>query len=179
MKAFPLLLGLLWTCSTSAVYIKPRADSINILTSDPEFPLAELENYFSSRLEDKSATTSLLSTRDYTTDTSKQLTDGTPCRKITIIYARGTSQAGNLGATNTLGPVFLNAIVSLVGADNLAVQGVDYAANAAGFLVGGDPAGSKTLVQLTERVCYLFLARLLLTCCDSRLLLNVPVQRSS
>lgn len=35
-----------------------------------------------------------------------------------------------------------------MGIGNLAVQGVDYPANVAGFLAGGDAAGSKKMAEL-------------------------------
>jgi cutinase len=54
--------------------------------------------------------------------TENQLTDGTPCRAITILFARGTTEAGNVGSL--AGPPFFQAVANEVGADNVAVQGV-------------------------------------------------------
>ncbi|KAI9147366.1 Cutinase [Paramyrothecium foliicola] len=143
MKITELLLALSLIGFGVAIPLQSIADGDSV---------AELsDDSTTTELEQDVASFSSLRARQYASDTSNQLIDGTPCRKALVIYARGTSQAGNLGATNTLGPVFLNRLASLVGANNLAVQGVDYAANAAGFLIGGDPAGSKTLAQLTER----------------------------
>lgn len=88
--------------------------------------------------------------RQVTSDTSNQLTDGTACRAVTVIYARGTTETGNLGL---LGPVFLNDLASAVGNSNLAVQGVNYAADIPGFLAGGDPTGSALMAQLAAQVC--------------------------
>lgn len=42
------------------------------------------------------APTAILEARQYGGDTYNQLTDGTPCRDITVIYARGTTQDGNV-----------------------------------------------------------------------------------
>ncbi|TKA68140.1 hypothetical protein B0A55_06949 [Friedmanniomyces simplex] len=81
--------------------------------------------------------------------TENQLTDGTPCRAITILFARGTTEEGNVGTL--AGPPFFQAVVNKVGASNVAVQGVDYAASIAGFEEGGDPAGSATLAALVGR----------------------------
>lgn len=88
-----------------------------------------------------------LQARQYTgVDTENQLTDGTACREMTILFARGTAESGNVGAL--AGPPFFQAVVNIIGADNVAVQGVDYGATIAGFLEGGDPTGSSTLASL-------------------------------
>lgn len=55
--------------------------------------------------------------------TSNQLVDGSPCRAVTVIFARGTTDPGNLGE---LGEVFVNNLTTAVGDGNLvAVQGVN------------------------------------------------------
>lgn len=88
-----------------------------------------------------------LQTRQYIgADTENQLTDGTPCRELTILFARGTTEQGNVGTL--AGPPFFQAVANLIGASNVAVQGVDYGATVDGFLEGGDPAGSATLATL-------------------------------
>lgn len=89
--------------------------------------------------------------RQYTSDTENQLNDGTACRAVTIIYARGTSETGNVG--ELVGPPFFDAVAADIGTDNLAVQGVDYSASIAGFLEGGDPTGSTLMASLVEQVC--------------------------
>ncbi|CAN8105410.1 unnamed protein product [Discula destructiva] len=94
-------------------------------------------------------TGSHLARRNYTTDTSSQLTDGTECRDVTVIYARGTWEDGNVGATDEPGVETFNNLAAIVGEDNLALQGVDYPANAVGFELGGDPDGSKLMANLT------------------------------
>lgn len=55
-------------------------------------------------------------------DTQNQLKDGTPCRDYTIIFARGTTEDGNVGSLT--GPPFFQAVAERVGSNNLAVQGV-------------------------------------------------------
>ncbi|EME86258.1 carbohydrate esterase family 5 protein [Pseudocercospora fijiensis CIRAD86] len=77
--------------------------------------------------------------------TQNQLSDGTPCRDITIIFARGTSESGNVGTLT--GPPFFQAVSELSGG-KVAVQGVDYAANVIGFLGGGDSNGSQKMASL-------------------------------
>lgn len=66
-----------------------------------------------------------------------------PCKAYTVIFARGTTETGNVGTI--AGPPFFQALASRVGSGNLAVQGVNYPADVAGFLAGGDPAGSQTM----------------------------------
>ncbi|KAF3001849.1 hypothetical protein E8E13_004371 [Curvularia kusanoi] len=93
--------------------------------------------------------TPALSKRQYTTDTYNQLTDGTACRAVTVIWARGTTQSGNVGSPDSEGPVFFNALASaLGGTSRLAIQGVDYPANIIGFLAGGDANGATTMFNL-------------------------------
>ncbi|KAK3680238.1 hypothetical protein LTR78_000616 [Recurvomyces mirabilis] len=91
-----------------------------------------------------------ISKRQYIgSDTENQLVDGTPCRAITILFARGTTESGNVGTL--AGPPLFQAVANAVGAGNVAVQGVNYGATIAGFLVGGDPAGSSTLASLLAK----------------------------
>lgn len=87
-----------------------------------------------------------LSSRQSFDDTENQLSE---CAAITIIFARGTVELGNVG--ELAGPPFFNALDALVGDSNVAVQGVDYPATIAGYLEGGDAGGSATLASLTEQ----------------------------
>lgn len=65
------------------------------------------------------------------------------CKPVTIIFARGTTESGNVGTL--VGPPFFKAVAEKVGADNLAVQGVDYPADVDGFVAGGDAGGSELM----------------------------------
>ncbi|KUI61801.1 Cutinase [Cytospora mali] len=86
--------------------------------------------------------------RNYTTEYADQLVDGTACRAVTVIYARGTGQQGNIGEPTDVGPLFLDDLAALVGSGNLAAQGVNYSADVSGFELGGDPAGSALMAEL-------------------------------
>ena len=98
-------------------------------------------------------TSATLSKRQYTTDTYNQLTDGTACRAVTVIYARGTTQEGNVGSADSEGPTFFNALASrLGGTSRLAIQGVTYPADIFGFLAGGDANGATTMFNLINTV---------------------------
>ncbi|KAF2686178.1 carbohydrate esterase family 5 protein [Lentithecium fluviatile CBS 122367] len=94
-----------------------------------------------------------LTKRQYNGDTYNQLTDGSACREISLIFARGTTSPGNVGAAGSEGPTFFNALASrLGGTSRLAIQGVNYSASVLGFLQGGDPAGSTTTYNLINDV---------------------------
>ncbi|EFQ26957.1 cutinase [Colletotrichum graminicola] len=137
------------------------------------FPLAELEAYYTTAFASEGAETEALNTaiskRQYQSDTSNQLTDGTPCRPVTLIWARGTTQPGNTGEAGSEGPTFFNALASMIGTENLAVQGVNYAANILGFLLGGDPAGSTTMANLVAQATQL---QAIAQCPDTKIVLS-------
>ena len=50
-----------------------------------------------------------------------------------------------------VGPPFFNALDDLIGAENIAVQGVDYPATIGGYLIGGDPGGAQTTAELLNQ----------------------------
>lgn len=139
-------------CAASFAVAAPVAaeqDIAAVLEADADFPLAELEAWYEKALNGDGSD---LEARQYTSSTSNELIDGTACRAVTMIYARGTGQQGNIGDSAAVGPLFFNGIAQIIGRNNLAVQGVTYPANVAGFLAGGDAAGSRTLAQLAQRV---------------------------
>ncbi|RDW66012.1 cutinase-6 [Coleophoma cylindrospora] len=71
------------------------------------------------------------------------------CTAYTIIFARGTSEPGNVGIL--AGPPLFDALTSLVGSSALTIQGVnDYGATVGEFLEGGDPAGSAEMAAQIE-----------------------------
>ncbi|KAF3760528.1 family 5 carbohydrate esterase [Cryphonectria parasitica EP155] len=88
--------------------------------------------------------------RNYTDLYADQLVDGTACRDVTVIYARGTDQEGNIGEPTDVGPEFLDDLGVYVGINNLAAQGVNYSADVTGFEEGGDPTGSALMANLTN-----------------------------
>ena len=75
---------------------------------------------------------------------------GATCKDVTLIFARGTSEPGNMGSV--VGPPLAQALAQDVGSDGLAVQGVAYSASIQGAIEGGDPAGSTTMAQLVSQV---------------------------
>ena len=65
------------------------------------------------------------------------------CAPMTVIFARGTTEPGNVGLVT--GPPFFDALAATLGENAINVQGVDYPASIEGFLEGGDPTGSQTM----------------------------------
>ena len=64
------------------------------------------------------------------------------CTAMTVIFARGTTEPGNVGV---LTAPFFDALESMLGTGEVTVQRVDYPASIEGFLEGGDPTGSQTM----------------------------------
>lgn len=81
-----------------------------------------------------------------TSTTENGLTSNSSCKAMTVIFARGTTEPGNVGSI--AGPPFFGNLSAAVGENNLAVQGVEYGATIPQFLEGGDPAGSMTMAML-------------------------------
>ncbi len=81
--------------------------------------------------------------------TRNDLIDGSPCKDLTVIYARGTSESGNVGSI--AGPPFFSALASSLGASKVDVQGVAYNADWPGAFAGGDAQGSTTMANLVNQ----------------------------
>lgn len=81
---------------------------------------------------------------DFAGDTQNGLSSpGSACKPLTIIFARGSGETGNVGTAT--GPPFFQAVAKRVGAGNVAVQGVEYGAAFLSVLSGGDAAGSAKM----------------------------------
>jgi cutinase len=79
------------------------------------------------------------------------VTGGGACKAMTILFARGTTEPGNMGSV--AGPPFVSAVGAMMGgAANVAVQGIEYPADIPGFLVGGSRAGSTLMAQMVGQV---------------------------
>lgn len=69
---------------------------------------------------------------------------GGACTEYTLVFARGTTEPGNVGIL--VGPPLITAITDITGTSALTVQGVNnYGATVDGYLAGGDPAGSTEM----------------------------------
>ncbi|KAH7179575.1 cutinase-domain-containing protein [Fusarium flagelliforme] len=71
------------------------------------------------------------------------------CKDVTVIFARGTTEPGNVGMA--AGPPFFKALGEKLGSDKLAVQGVDYKADIAGIMQMGDKAGTEKMAALVKQ----------------------------
>ena len=88
-----------------------------------------------------------------TNDTRNDIVDKLPCKEITLLFARGTTEDPNLG--NLVGPPFVVALDATFGPSNVAVQGVNnYPADPEGFCEGGSPTGSQNLAQVCFSAFY-------------------------
>ena len=94
------------------------------------------------------------------------------CRSTTLIFARGTTESGNIGsvrpvsllsnqsaeltivvAFQTVGPALGDALISALGSSVVAVQGVDYAADVAGTVIGQtDPASAPGSIDCSSKI---------------------------
>ncbi|KAK6073170.1 cutinase precursor [Seiridium cupressi] len=95
-----------------------------------------------------------LEARQSTSLTANEFTsDG--CKSVVLIFARGTAQLGNLGATPGL--QLYNQIKSALGSSTVAVQGVNYDAVAHGTLPEGvdatAAANMATLITTVANTC--------------------------
>jgi cutinase len=83
--------------------------------------------------------------------TQNDVTNGGGCKKMTVLFARGTTEPGNMGLV--AGPPFVSALGAMAGgAGNVAVQGIEYPADVPGFLVGGDKKGSALMAKMVGQV---------------------------
>ncbi|KAF1952707.1 cutinase-domain-containing protein [Byssothecium circinans] len=72
--------------------------------------------------------------------TENGVADKNCCTDLTIIFARGTGEPGNVGII--AGPKMFSSLRSSLGADRVTIQGVDYPADAAGNANLGGSGGS-------------------------------------
>ncbi|RKF62819.1 Cutinase [Erysiphe neolycopersici] len=100
-------------------------------------------------LESSTASNKISARDELSRATANELLDG-PCRSVTMLFAKGTGEVGNLGAGSSPGPALSETLKASLGENNIAVQGIDYDANVIGFLIGGDILGSKELIEMTN-----------------------------
>ena len=56
-----------------------------------------------------------------TGDTQNDIINGSPCKALTVIFARGTTETGNVGTL--AGPPFFQALYKNIGSSKVALQG--------------------------------------------------------
>ncbi|PYH40333.1 cutinase-domain-containing protein [Aspergillus saccharolyticus JOP 1030-1] len=89
---------------------------------------------------------SLLSSFMGGSTTANGVTSNTGCKELTFIFARGTSEMGNMGSV--VGPEVASNLQTLTG-NKVTVQGVDYAADWAGNMELG-ASGGPTMASLVK-----------------------------
>ncbi|KAJ7111155.1 cutinase [Mycena crocata] len=124
MKSIAVFTSLFWISVASAAAVAPLR-SAPVVPEIPAFPTPQITAFAAS-------------------DTENELSGA--CRPVTFIFARGTNENGNVGAR--IGPPLIASLRAALGITGIAAQGVDYAANVLGYLLGGDPAGSTTMANL-------------------------------
>jgi cutinase len=137
---FPLVLTLPIPSSLSSDSVLSRDLNSFLAKITLLFPFSGAITEISSLV---TAAGALLASLTDTQTSQNDLLSGNACAAITIVFARGTTEPGNVGVL--VGPPFFNALESIVGAGNVALQGVDYPASVEGFLAGGDATGSQTM----------------------------------
>ncbi|KAI0414226.1 cutinase [Xylaria grammica] len=106
-------------------------------------------------VEETSLAGTSLVERQVTGSTENELTVGS-CRDIIFIFARGSTEIGNMGTV--VGPGVADQLKKRVGSSRVAVQGVNYAALlSTNYLPGGTDAASeaemKDLLNLAHTKC--------------------------
>ncbi|PVH77980.1 carbohydrate esterase family 5 protein [Cadophora sp. DSE1049] len=69
------------------------------------------------------------------------------CKDVTVLFAKGTGENGNMGDGSSPGPAWAAAIRASLGTERVAVQGIEYDASVLGYLLGGSPSGSTTYLN--------------------------------
>lgn len=86
--------------------------------------------------------------------TSNDLTDS-ECGDVTLIFARGTDEPGNVGSL--VGPEFYAALESALGSTTSIFQGVnDYDASVTEYLEGGSTTGASDMSVFLGLPCWYF-----------------------
>ncbi|KAJ5711178.1 Cutinase [Penicillium malachiteum] len=90
--------------------------------------------------------------RQLSGSTENGVTDNTGCEELTLIFARGTGEVGNMGTV--VGPPLATALATLTN-NNVTVQGVNYDASVEGDTTLGEDGGSDmvTLVKQAIKQC--------------------------
>lgn len=81
--------------------------------------------------------------------TANDVSDRNGCTPLTVIFARGTSEGGNIGSV--AGPPMFQELLSDLGTSGVSLQGVPYPANSAGNANCG-AAGGSLMVRIIRLI---------------------------
>ncbi|KAK5085086.1 hypothetical protein LTR70_008688 [Exophiala xenobiotica] len=81
--------------------------------------------------------------------TARDIENNSGCTELTVIFARGTTEGGNIGSI--AGPPMFRQLLSDLGASSLTLQGVNYPADAAGNANCG-AAGGPNMKSLADTI---------------------------
>lgn len=131
--------------AVNSLSIDPRADIPDALAKFPSGPLNQFLRLISTLPQGAAALDivgrlltpiqqGLADAVDIDT-TQDDLTKSASCADVTVVFARGTTEPGNVGLVT--GPPFFDALKEQLGNKSLAFQGVKYPATFAGFNKNG------------------------------------------
>jgi hypothetical protein len=131
--------------TTEALNLGPRQDIPDALAQFPSGPLNQFLRLISTLPEGAQALDALgkvltplsqLLADSVGIDTTRDdLARNASCADVTVVFARGTTEPGNVGLF--AGPPFFDTLSEQLGSKSLAVQGVEYPATFAGFNQNG------------------------------------------
>ncbi|RDW92141.1 cutinase-domain-containing protein [Coleophoma crateriformis] len=150
--------SILFLCSflSLRVLARPAPKSTNVQSIGSSL-LSSLEQVGEQTLS------SLIKTATGIVTRNQVLTNGSSCATMTVLFARGTDEPGNVGLLT--GPPLFEAIADYMnGTNQLAIQGVNYDASVSGFLAGGSTQGATTMAGLINMT--------LASCPDTTLMLS-------
>lgn len=75
--------------------------------------------------------------------TRSDIADNASCADMTVVFARGTTEPGNMGVF--VGSELVSAISNAMPGTSINVQGVEYAASVEGYLAGGGKDGATSM----------------------------------
>ncbi|PSR73534.1 cutinase-domain-containing protein [Coniella lustricola] len=138
------------TTTTSTTALLPRLSVNSILALISELFPASIALSASATLIEAEDTL-LADALGYTTTYNQLTSSGATCGDVTLIFARGTDEPGNVGAL--VGPEFYAALQTAVGAaTTVRFQGVnDYAASVTEYLEGGSTEGATNMASLVTQ----------------------------
>ncbi|CCD46106.1 carbohydrate esterase family 5 protein [Botrytis cinerea T4] len=145
-----LFLQVFFSLYISSVYSFPFSlPKTNLIETRDLSAVASELGTLGSDLQNSSTLKTFLGDRGNVITQNDVLDSNGSCATMTVLFARGTGEVGNVGILT--GPPFFTALAAYMNeTGSMSIQGVDYSASVSGFLAGGDPAGAKTICPDTH-----------------------------